>query len=213
MTVILFGFFFGCAGGQVRPTLSEDTRIPPGKIEGNQFIGIRYPFAFSVPLHWRVTTGFPDFMETLGYDRPLPTDKEQTEVYAFNPETNTNIQFDLTPAGPKATFNQEKIQSLAAAGTESLKAELEEEHAKIVVQLEVGPTEPASLKGVPYAAKKHVSYTLGGVKREQGWIYGFAEPYQIFILYMILEKEGSNDREEIIGIIDSFRFIPHSGEN
>ena len=94
-----------------------------------------------------------------------------------------------------------------------MKAELEEEHAKIVVQLEVGPTEPASLKGVPYAARKFVSYTLGGVKREQGWIYGFAEPYQIFILYMILEKEGSNDREEIIGIIDSFRIIPHSGEN
>ena len=94
-----------------------------------------------------------------------------------------------------------------------MKAELEEENAKIVVQLEVGPTEPASLKGVPYAARKFVSYTLGGVKREQGWIYGFAEPYQIFILYMILEKEGSNDRQEIIGIIDSFRFIPHSGEN
>jgi hypothetical protein len=213
MTVILFGFFFGCAGVNVRQTLREDIRIPPGTTEGNQFTGTRYPFTVSVPPHWMVTTEFPDFMETLGYSRPLPTDAEQTEVYAFNPETNTNIQFDLTPAGPKATFNQEKIQSLAAAGTESLKAELEEEHAKIVVQLEVGPTEPASLKGVPYAAKKHVSYTLGGVKREQGWIYGFAEPYQIFILYMILEKEGSNDREEIIGIIDSFRFIPHSGEN
>jgi hypothetical protein len=213
MTVILFGFFFGCAGGQVRPTLSEDIRIPPGKIEGNQFTGTRYPFTVTVPPHWMVTTNFPDFMEMLGFNRPSLTDSEQTEVYAFNPESKSNIQFDLTPAGPNATFSQEKIQSLAAAGTESLKAELEEEHGKNVVNLEVGPTEPASLKGVPYAARKYVSYTLGGVRREQGWIYGFAEPYQIFILYMILEKEGSNDREEINRIIDSFRFLAPSGVN
>jgi len=44
-------------------------------------------------------------------------------------------------------------------------------------------------------------------------VYGFAEPYQIFILYMVLEKEGSNDREEIRRIIDSFRYLPHSGVN
>jgi hypothetical protein len=159
-----------------------------------------------------VTTVFPDFMETLGYSRPLPTDAERTEVYAFNPETKTNIQFDLTPAGPYATFSQEKIQFLAAAGTESLKVELEEEHGKNAVALEVGPTVPAFLKGVPYAARKHVSYTLGGVRREQGWVYGFAEPYQIFILYMILEKDGSSDREDINGIVDSFRFIPPEGQ-
>jgi hypothetical protein len=213
ITIILFGFLFGCAGVQVRPTLREDIRISPGKIEGNQFTGIRYPFTVSVPLHWMVTTQFPDFMETLGYNRPMLTDKEQTEVYAYHPETKTNIQFDFTPAGPYATFNQEMIQSLATAGTESMKAELEEEHGKNVVHLEVGPTEPASLKGVPYAARKYVTYTLGGVRREQGWVYGFAEPYQIFILYMILEKEGSNDREEINKIIDSFRFIANSGAN
>jgi len=123
----------------------------------------------SFPSHWRVTTKFPDFMETLGYNRPSSTDKEQTELYAFNPDTKTNIQFDFTPAGPYATFNQEKIQSLADAGTGSLKAELEEEHGKNVVALAVGPTEPASIKGVPYAARKYVADTLGGVMREQGW--------------------------------------------
>jgi hypothetical protein len=212
IAVLFLGFLFGCAGGPVRSTLRENIRIPPGNIEGNQFTGTRYPIIFSVPPHWRVTTNFPDFMETLGYSRPLPTDAERTEVYAFNPETKTNIQFDLTPAGPYATFSQEKIQFLAAAGTESLKAELEEEHGKNAVTLEVGPTVPAFLKGVPYAARKHVSYTLGGVRREQGWVYGFAEPYQIFILYMILEKEGSSDREDINGIVDSFRFIPPEGQ-
>jgi len=213
ITIILFGFLAGCAGAPVRPTLGEDIRISPGKIEGNRFTGIRYPFTVSVPPHWVVTTKFPDFMESLGYNRPLSTDNEQTEVYAFHPETKTNIQFDFTPAGPYATFSQEKIQSLAAAGTESMKAELEEEHGKNVVHLEVGPTEPASLKGVPYAARKHVTYTLGGVRREQGWVYGFAEPYQIFILYMILEKDGSNDHEDINKMIDSFRFIANSGAN
>jgi len=60
------------------------------------------------------------------------------------------------------------------------------------------------LKGVPYAAKKYATYTLKGVKREQGWVYAFAEPYQIFILYMVLEKEGVNDRQGIKSILDSF---------
>jgi len=29
--------------------------------------------------------------------------------------------------------------------------------------------------------------------RQQGWVYAFAEPYQIFILYLVLEKDGKND--------------------
>jgi hypothetical protein len=45
------------------------------------------------------------------------------------------------------------------------------------------------------------------MKREQGWIYGFTEPYQLFILYMILEKEGSNDRQDMAKILESFQFI------
>jgi hypothetical protein len=91
--------------------------------------------------------------------------------------------------------------------TESMKAELEKEHGKGVVKVEIGPIEPASLKGVPYAAKKYVTYTLKGLKREQGWIYGFTEPYQIFILYMIFEKEGVNDRQDLKKILDSFDVV------
>jgi hypothetical protein len=94
-----------------------------------------------------------------------------------------------------------------------LKAELEEAHGKNVVAVTDGPTEPASLKGVTYAAKKSVVYAVEGVKREQGWIYGFVEPYQVFILYLILEIEGSNDREEIKQFIDSFRFTANPGAN
>jgi hypothetical protein len=47
-----------------------------------------------------------------------------------------------------------------------------------------------------------------GQVREQGWLYAFAEPYQIFILYMIMEKEGSNDRAAFKAILDSFEYIP-----
>jgi hypothetical protein len=90
--------------------------------------------------------------------------------------------------------------------TGSFKEELEMDYGK-EVKAEISPTTPFSLKGVQYAAKKYATYTLKGVKREQGWIYGFSEPYQIFILYMILEKEGINDRQDIKKILDSFEVI------
>ncbi len=207
MIAILFAFFAGCAGLPARKALQEDISVPPGKIEGNQFIGIRYPFKVSVPPPWKLSTEFPDFLEELGYDRPFSTDKEQTELYAYNPETKSNINFDFTPAGRYARFNQEKIERLTSMATESLKAELDKEHGKGVVKPDVYPAEPISLKGVQYAAKKYATYTVRGVKQEQGWIYGFTEPYQIFILYTIFEKGGANDRQDIKKILDSFEVL------
>jgi len=171
-------------------------------------MGIRYPFKVSVPPHWKVTIEFPDFLEELGYDRPFSTDKEQTEVYAYNPVTKSNINFDFTPAGRYATFNQEKIQLLTSMATESMKAELDKEFGKGVVKPDVSPTEPISLKGVQYAAKKYATYTAKGEKREQGWIYGFTEPYQIFIIYSIFERAGASDRQDLKKILDSFEFVP-----
>ena len=207
MMIILMFFLFGCAGIPVRPALQEKINISPGKVEGNQFTGIRYTFNVSVPAHWKVTTEFPDFLEKLGYDRPFSTDKEQTEVYAYNPVTKSNINFDFTPAGRYARFNQKKIEILTSMATESMKAELDKEFGKGVVKPDVSPTEPISLKGVQYAAKKYATYTAKGQKREQGWIYGFTEPYQIFIIYSIFEKEGANDRQDLKKILDSFEFV------
>jgi DNA gyrase inhibitor GyrI len=205
--LLLLILLVGCATTTpVRPALQEDISIPSGKIEGNQFTGIRYPFNVSAPPHWKMTTEFPDFLQELGYDKPSPTDKEQTELYAYNPETKSNIQFDFTPAGRYATFNQKKIEQLVTAATDSLTSEIEKDYGK-VVKVEVGPTEPIFLKGVQFAAKKYATYTVRGVKREQGWIYGFTEPYQIFILYMILDKEGANDRQDMKKILDSFEVI------
>ena len=204
--IFLVFLIAACAGTPVRQALKEDIRVLPGKIEGNQYAGIRYPFNVSVPPNWRMTTEFPDFLKDLGYDKPSPTDKEQTELYVFNPETKSNIQFDFTPAGRYSVFSQESIERLTTMATGSFNEEFEKDYGK-EVKAEISPTRPFSLKGVPFAAKKYATYTLKGVKREQGWIYGFSEPYQIFILYVILEKEGANDREVMKEILESFEIL------
>ena len=208
LMMILLVSIFGCAGIPVRPALKEDINASPGKIEGNKFTGIRYTFNVSVPPHWKITTEFPDFLEELGYDKPFSTDKEQTEVYAYNPETKSNVDFDFTPTGRYARFNQKKMEILTNIGSESMKAELDKAYGKGVVIPDVHPTEPISLKGVQFAAKKYATYTVKGEKREQGWIYGFTEPYQIFIIYSIFETKGTSDREDLKKILDSFEFVP-----
>ena len=207
MSVILFVFLFGCAMIPARPALQENISVPSGKIEGNQFTGIRYPFNVSVPPHWKMTVEFPDFLEELGYDRPFSTDKEQTELYAYNPKTKSNINFDFTPADRYTRFDQKKIEWLTSSAVGSLKSELDKEFGKGVVKPEIGPTEPISFKGVQFAAKKYATYAVRGLKQEQGWIYGFTEPYQFFILYTIFEKEGASDRQDLQKILDSFEFI------
>jgi hypothetical protein len=205
--MILFGFLFGCAWIPARSALKEDITVPPGKIEGNQFTGVRYPFKVTVPSHWKLSTEFPDLLEELGYDRPFSTDPEQTELYALNPETKTNITFDLTPAGRYARFNQGKIEWATSLAAESMVAELDKEFGKGVVKPDFFPTEPFSLKGVQFAAKKYATYKARGEKWEQGWIYGFEEPYQIFIIYLIKESGDANDRQDMKKVIDSFEFV------
>ena len=203
IAVFLFVFVFsGCAGVAIHDNL----KVPVGTVEGNQFTGIRYRFKVTTPLHWKMVTEFPEFLKELGYDEPGPSDKEVTELYIFNPSTRTTIQIDFTPASSKAKFSQEKMEALVTAATGGFKQELEEEHGK-GIEVTVGPTEPVSLKGVQFAAKKYATYTIKGVKREQGWIYGFTEPYQLFILYVLLEKEGSKDHEDMKKILDSFEVI------
>jgi len=192
----------GCAG----VTIHDDLKVAPGKIEGNQFTGIRYPFKVEVPPHWKMATEFPDFLKEMGYDEPGRFDKEVTELYIFNPATRSSIQIDFTPASPRAKFSQEKMEGIVTVATGSFKEELEKDYGK-EIKADIGPTTPFSLKGVQFAAKKYATYTLQGVQREQGWIYGFTEPYQLFILYMILEKEGSSDRQDMAKVLESFEFI------
>ena len=200
---ILVLLLIGCAGVPVREAVREDLSLPVGKVEGSQFSGVRYPFRVSAPSDWKVTTEIPDFMEELGYEK---SGLEESEVFVFNPSTHSNVQIDFTPAGRYSTFSQESIEWLVTAATGSFKEELEKDYGKDI-QAVVGPTEPVSLKGVPFAARKSATYTVKGVKREQGWIYGFSEPYQMFILYMIVERDGDKDRQALKAILDSFEVV------
>ncbi len=209
--VIALVLLTGCAGISrvpVREAMEENLKLPAGTIEGNQFTGIRYPFKVSIPPNWKMSTEFPSFLEAFGYDKPAPQDKEQTELYIFNPQTQSSIQIDLTPADRYTVFSQTGIEKLTNLGTESLRSELKSEYGA-GFKVEVGPTEPISLKGVQYAAKKYVTYTVNGVNREQGWVYAFSEPYQIFILYMMLDKDGMGmkDRQDMKTILDSFELM------
>jgi hypothetical protein len=201
---LILALLMGCATRlPVREEVKVDLTVPVGKIEQNQFTGIRYPFKVSAPSNWKITTEFPKFMVELGYDKE---GLEESEVFIFNPAMQSNIQIDFTPASRYSTFSQEKIETLTTAGAGSFKEELEQDYGKDI-KVEIAPTTPFTLKGVSFAAKKYATYTFHGVKREQGWIYAFTEPYQIFILYMLLEKEGSNDRQDMNKILDSFEVI------
>jgi hypothetical protein len=201
---LLFVFGAGCAGIPVRETVKVDLSLPAGKIEGNQFTGIRYPFKVSAPPGWQMASKHPAFMIDLGYEKE---GMEESEVFIYNPATQSNFQIDFTPAGRYSTFDQEKIEWLTTIATGSLEDELKKDYGE-GIQIKVAPTKPYLLKGVPFAAKKYVTYAIKGIKREQGWVYAFSEPYQIFILYMVLEKEGKNDYGAIKEILDSFEYIP-----
>jgi hypothetical protein len=204
--ILFFILLVSCAGTPLRPALKENITVPPGKIEGNRFKGIRYPFNVSIPSLWKMTMEFPDFLVELGYDKPSPTDKEQTELYAYNPETKSTIQFDLTPAGQYSKFTQDLIDKLTTMAVGSLKDEIEKDYG-MGINVEVSSTELATLKGVQFAAKKYAIYVARGKKLEQGWVYGFAEPYQIFILYTILGEDATIERQDIKKILDSFEVV------
>ncbi len=202
MAAILFLLLFliGCAGIPVRDEVKVDMKVPVGKIEGNQFTGLRYPFNVAAPPGWRVSTRYPEFMLKLGFDKE---GLEESEVFVFNPETQSNIQIDFTPAGRYSRFDQEKIQWLTHAAGESFEGEFQKDYGKNV-SFEISATEPYPLKGVPFAAKRYTTYTARGIKREHGWIYAFAEPYQIFIIYVVMDKGEPKDRQDMKAILDSF---------
>jgi len=194
-------FVVGCAGIPVREEAKVDLSLPVGKIEGNTFIGIRFPFRVSLPSsNSKFSTEIPDFMEGLGFKK---AGLEESELFIINPATKSNIQIDLTPAGKTARFNEKVIRTITGMGAGSLVEELRMEHG-MDFPVEVSPTAVYSLKGVQYAAHRFAKYKVGETRIIHGWVYGFAEPYQLFIIYMVLEKEGFNDLDDITKILDSF---------
>ena len=197
-------FIGGCAGIPVREEVKVDLSLPVGKIEGNAFQGFRYPFRVSLPSpSWKFSVEIPDFMEGLGFQRP---GLEESELFIINSVTKSNVQIDLTPAGRSVRFDQKLIEMLTRSVAGGLVEELKMEHGRDF-PVELSPTTPYSLRGVQYAAHRSASYKVGGIKTVHGWVYGFAEPYQIFIIYMVLEKEGFDDLRDIMKILDSFEVI------
>ena len=203
-SLIVFVLIAGCAGIPVRDEVHVDLSLPVGKIEGNTFDGMRYPFKVSLPSpHWKFSLEIPEFMEGLGFKR---AGLEESELFLINPATKSNIQIDLTPAGRTPRFNQRVIQIITGTAYRGLVEELKMDHGRDF-PIEATPTTPYLLKGVQYAAHRSVSYKVGETKTIHGWVYGFTEPYQIFIIYMVLEKEGFDDLREIMKILDSFEVI------
>jgi hypothetical protein len=200
--IMFFLFLVGCAGPVVRDATKVDMSLPVGQMQGNQFVGIRYPFKLTVPPGWQASSEYPNFMLQLGFDKE---GLEDSQVFVFNPETQSNLQIDFSPAGRYAKFDQKNIEWLTTTAEGSFKEEFEKEFGK-GGRFTLSTTQPYSLKGVPYAAKNFGTYSRRGVKTEHGWIYAFAEPYQIFIIYMVLEKEGKNDHQDMKAIIDSFEY-------
>ncbi len=202
--LVLVSFLVGCAGIPVRKEVKVDSSLPVGKIEGNTFNGIRYPFKVSLPSsNWQFSLEIPDFMESLGFKRP---GLEEDQLFLINPTTKSNIQIDLTPAGRTVRFNQRLIETLTRSVAGGLVEELKMEHGRDF-PVEVAPTTPYSLKGVQYAAHRSASYKVNETNAIHGWVYGFGEPYQIFIIYMVLEKEGFDDLRDIMKILNSFEVV------
>ena len=199
--LFIFLFITGCAGIPVRKEVKEARSLPVGKIEGSAFEGIRFPFKVSLPSpQWKFSVEIPDFMEGFGFKKP---GLEESELFLINPTTRSNIQIDLTPAGRRARFNQRMIEGITATAYNGLVEELKMDHGRNF-QIEGSRPAPFPLKGIQYTAHQFVKYKVGETRTIHGWVYGFTEPYQIFIIYIVLEKEGFDDLKDIMKILDSF---------
>ena len=85
-------------------------------------------------------------------------------------------------------------------------SDLEEEYGKNF-HVQFSQVAPVQLKGVPYAARMSARYLVKGQEREQGWIYAFAEPYQIFIFYLVPGINRENDNNTIEEALSTFEYL------
>ena len=85
-------------------------------------------------------------------------------------------------------------------------SDLEEEYGKSF-PVHLSQVSPLKLKGVPYAARMSARYTVKGQPREQGWIYAFVEPYQIFIFYFVPGMTQEKDKDTIEEVLSTFEYL------
>ncbi len=187
----------------VRQAYKVDESLPIGTVQGDFFVGQRFPFKVKIPPGWQGDTKYPEFLAEQGYGRE---GLKETPFFLFNSRTESSIQFDFSPAGRTARFDQETIEYLVRSSGRSLAAEVHEGHGKST-PIQLSKVTPVPLKGVPYAARMSAQLVIKGDRREQGWIYAFAEPYQIFILYLITGQNRDADREALRQALSSFEYL------
>jgi len=193
-----------CAAPPVRQPVTLDLAAPVGRVEGKRFTGIRLPFDISAEgTSWEVATEYPKFLLDQGYEEEGLL---QSQVFVFDPGSRSSLQLSLSPAGPYDTFNQATMEFLASLGTGAMEQELESEHGQGKFSVTHGKTRPAQLQGVTYAARNETRYEAGGTASENGWIYGFAEPFQIFLLYQLQKPDAASERAALERILGSFRY-------
>lgn len=187
----------------VRQAFKVDESLPIGSIQGDTFMGQRFPFKIRIPAGWQAATQYPEFLVEQGYGRE---GLKETPFFLFNPQTKSSLQVDFSPAGRHVRFSQEMIETLTRSVAGGLVAELREEHGKNF-PIQLSKTVPVQLKGVPYAARMASQFAIKGEPREQGWIYAFAEPYQIFIFFLITGENRKADQEALEQALSSFEYL------
>lgn len=187
----------------VRPAFKVNEALPIGSIQGDSFIGERYPFKIKIPEGWQATTKYPDFLVEQGYGLE---GLKATPFFLFNPLTHSSLQIDFSPARRTARFDQGTIEAITKMAGGSLVSDLEEEYGKNL-HVQLSRVEPFRLKGVPYSARMSARYAVKGQPREQGWIYAFAEPYQIFIFYLAPGAALEEDRNKMEQALSTFEYL------
>ncbi len=202
LLMIILLLTVGCAI-PVREAFEVDQSKPIGSIQGDSFIGQRFPFKIKIPPRWQGSTQYPDFLVEQGYG---VEGLKETPFFLFNPLTKSSMQVDLSPAGRTARFSQEIIERLTRSAAGGLVAELRQEYGKDL-PIQLSKTTPIQLKGVPYAARMSAEFTVKAQRQEQGWIYGFAEPFQIFILYLITDENRAVNKVALEQALSSFEYL------
>jgi hypothetical protein len=201
--LILISLLLSSCALPVRQLYKVDGSLPVGSTQGDSFVGKRYPFQVRIPAGWEAATRYPDFLVAQGYG---VEGLKETPFFLFNPQTQSSIHFDFSPAGRTVRFDQEMIEGLVRMSGASFVSEVHEEHGK-GAPIQLSKATPVRLKGVPYGARMSAKLTVKGEGREQGWIYAFAEPFQIFILYLITDKDRANDESALEQALSSFEYL------
>ena len=200
--ILVFSLITSCAL-PVRQAYKVDQSLPLGTIQGDSFVGKRFPFTIRIPPGWQGSTQYPEFLIDQGYGRESLM---ETPFFLFNPQTKSSMQVDFSPAGRTARFSQEMIESLTRSGAGAMVAELRQEQGKDL-PIQLSKAMPIQLKGVPYAARMSAEFTVKGEWQDQGWIYAFAEPFQIFILYLITGENRTADKAALEQALSSFEYL------